>query len=252
MAVIVGQSTSVTIDIAPNGGIVSIDWSTSANIERLYTLGAGQGTCGPPEYATIRDAEIQVSFSVYGGKTNQVSTCASDAAGACADSPAKVIVSVVPGFCGNANVESLVDEEVFINSYSYSKDRTAHGTEQWAGSAYKLPTGAAPQGQYVRPLPNFVILGVAEGTIETEDETVSQSLQDLVGAHFADDSIITTTYRANVAAAQISIGEHMFIHNGTFKNVGSSQFWDPSGSSGVQASASVTLNLQPVYTGQVP
>lgn len=251
MAVIVGQSTVVSLSIA-SAGIVSIDWSSSANVERLYTLGAGQGTCGPPEYATVRDSEIQVSFSIYGGESSSVSTCASDAGSSCADSPAKVIVSVSPGVCGNANVDSLVDEEVFINSYSYSKDRTGHGTEQWSGSAYKLPQGALPAGQYVRPLPNFVILGVAEGTIEAEEDTPTTDLQDLVGAHLADDSIITTTYRANVAAAQISIGEHMFIHNGTFKNVGGSQFWDPSGSSGVVARANVTLNLQPVYTGEVP
>lgn len=251
MAVIVGQSTVVTLSIA-TAGIISIDWSSSANIERLYTLGTGQGTCGPPEYATVQDSEIQVSFSIYGGNSTTLSTCASDAAGACADSPTKVIVSVSPGVCGNAGVQPLVDEEVFINSYSYSKDRTGNGKEDWSGSAYKQPTGTLPAGQYVRPLPNFVILGVAEGTIETEEETVTTDVQDLVGAHFADDSIIKTTYRANVAAAQISIGEHMFIHNGTFKSVGGSQFWDPVGSSGVMAKASVSLNLQPVYTGEVP
>jgi hypothetical protein len=251
LAVIVGQSTVVQLSIA-SAGIISVDWSTSANVERLYTLGGGQGSCGPPEYATVRDSQVTVNFSIYGGESSQISTCASDAQGVCADSPATVIVSIAPGVCGDASVEGLVDQKVFINSYSYSKDRTTHGTEQWSGNAYKRPAGTLPQGQYVKALPNFVILGVAEGTIETENATVSSSIQDLVGAHYSNDSIITTTYKANVAAAQISLGEHVFTHNGTFKNIGGSQFWDPNGTSGVKASASVTLNLQPVYTGQVP
>jgi hypothetical protein len=251
VAVIIGQSTIVRLSIA-DAGIVSIDWSTNAGVERLYTLGAGAGTCGPPEYATVRDSQVTVNFSIYGGESSEISTCAADAQGACADSPATVIVNVAPGVCGNAAVEGLVDQKVFINSYSYSKDRVGHGTEQWAGNAYKRPAGTLPQGQYIKPLPNFVILGVAEGSIETEEATVSSDIQTLVGAKFSDDAIITTTYKANVAAAQISVGEHVFTHNGTFKRIGGSQFWDPTGSSGVKASANVTLNLQPVYTGQVP
>lgn len=251
MAVIVGKSTVVTLSVA-DAGIISVDWSTAANVERLYTLGGGQGSCGPPEYATVRDSQVTVNFSVYGGESTEISTCASDSGGVCADSPATVIVSVVPGVCGNSAVEGLVDQKVFISSYSYSKDRTGHGTEQWSGNAYKRPAGNLPTGQYVKALPNFVILGVAEGTIESEEAIVSNSIQDLVGAHYSDDAIITTTYKANVAAAEISLGEHVFIHSGTFKRIGGSQFWDPDGSSGVKASANVTLNLQPVYTGQVP
>lgn len=251
MAVIVGQSTVVRLSIA-DAGIISIDWSTNSNVERLYTLGGGQGRCGPPEYATVKDSQVTVNFSLYGGESTEISTCASDAGGVCADSPATVIVSVAPGACGNAQVDGLVDQKVFIGSYSYSKDRTAHGTEQWSGNAYRRPPGNLPAGQYVKALPNFVILGVAEGTIDTEEAVASSTIQDLVGAHFADDSIIDTSYKANVAAAAISLGEHVFTHKGTFKSIGGSQFWDPDGSSGVKASASVTLNLQPVYTGQVP
>ena len=250
MAIIIGQSTVVRLSIA-SAGVVSIDWSSAANIERLYTLGAGAGTCGPPEYATVRDSQTTVNFSIYGGESSTISTCASDAAGVCADSPATVIVSITPGVCSDVNIQGLVDQKVFINSYSYSKDRTGHGTEQWAGNAYILPGGNLVAHQYIKPLPNFVILGVAEGTIDCEEGTVTTNLQDLVGAHFADDSIITVTYKANVAAqGAISLGEHTFSHHGTFKNIGGSQFWDPIGSSGVKANASVTLTVQPVWTGR--
>lgn len=251
MAVVIGQSTIVSLSIA-SAGIVSVDWSTAANVERLYTLGAGAGTCGPPEYATVRDSQVSVNFSIYGGESSAISTCAADAAGVCADSPATVIVTITPGVCGDTIAEGLVDQKVFISSYSYSKDRTTHGTEQWSGNAYVMPAGTLPASQYVKPLPNFVILGVAEGTIECEEGTITSALQDLVGAHFADDSIITVTHKGSVAAQAISIGDYTFTHNGTFKNIGNSQFWDPVGSSGVKASCSVTLNLQPVYTGRVP
>src|SRR4030043_316301 len=98
MAVIVGQSTIVRLSIA-SAGIVSVDWSSAANIERLYTLGAGVGSCGPPEYATVRDSQITVNFSIYGGESSTISTCAADAAGDCADSPATVIVTITPGVC---------------------------------------------------------------------------------------------------------------------------------------------------------
>jgi hypothetical protein len=249
MAVIVGQSTIVRLSVA-DAGIVSVDWSSAANIDRLYTLGAGAGSCGPPEYATVRDSQITVNFSIYGGESSTISTCAADAAGVCADSPATVIVTITPGVCSDVNIQGLVDQKVFINSYSYSKDRTAHGVEQWAGTAYVLPEGTLGAHQYVKPLPNFVILGVAEGTIDCELDTITADLQDLVGAHFADDSIITTTYKANVAAQAISIGEHTFTHHGTFKNIGGSLFWDPVGSSGVKANASVSLTLQPIWTGR--
>ena len=248
MAVIVGQTTSVTLSIA-SAGIISINWARSSAIERLYTLGAGIGACGPPQYATIMDSQVTVSFSIYGGNSTQLDSCASKAAGVCANSPATVIATVVPGVCGNAQVEPLVDQKVFINNYSYSKERTGAGTEQWSGMAYKLPPQNLPAKQYVKAVPNFVILGVAEGTIECEISPITTTMQNLVGAQIAADAIVTVNFNASVQASPMSVGEQMFIHGATFSKIGGSQFWDPAGTSGIKCKASVSLTLQPIWTG---
>lgn len=245
MAVVIGSSTTVTLEFPGqivNTGIVSIDWSFSANIQRLYTLGMGASDCGPLEYANIRDSEVSVNFSIYGGETPSVDICPPEEG--CEDSPAKVIVTIVPGVCGNIPADGLNARAVYINSYSYSKDRTGFGTEQWAGSAYVQPD--APTGgttpEYTTPEPTAVVLGIAEGTIEGEDSDFS-TLQAVTGAQFRDTNAVVTVGRGSVQASQISIGEYTLTHNGTFQSVGNSQFW----ADGVLARANVTLNLSPVY-----
>jgi len=239
VSVIIGNSTLVTLDF-PNGqvteGITSIEWNFGTNVNRLYTLGMGAGSCGPREFGSVRSAEVSVSFSIYGGITPETSTCPP---AECANSPATVVVNIVPGTC-DADVDGL-SRAVFINSYSYSKDRVSFGTESWAGNAYVSPesvqTGTC--NEYIEPEPTYVILGLAEGTIEGE----GGDIQATVGARFRDDACVVETTRASVQASNISIGEYMIVQHGTFQSVGNSLFWDP----GVVAKANVSLTLQPVY-----
>lgn len=245
MAVIIGSSTAVTLEFPGqviNTGIVSIDWSFSANLQRLYTLGMGTGDCGPLEFANVRDSQVTVNFSIYGGETPSLEICPPDEG--CEDSPAKVIVTIAPGVCGSVAAEGLNARAVYINSYSYSKDRTAFGTEQWSGYAYVQPD-APPGGtvpEYVTPEPTAVILGIAEGSIEGEDSDFT-TLQAVTGATFRDTNAVVTVGKGSVQASQLSMGEYTLTHQGTFESVGNSQFW----ADGVLARANVTLNLQPVY-----
>jgi len=245
VAVVIGSSTAVTLEFPGqviNTGLVSIDWSFSANIQRLYTLGMGIGDCGPLEYANIRDSQVSVNFSIYGGETPSLDICPPSEG--CEDSPAKIIVTIVPGVCGSLAAEGLNARAVYINSYSYSKDRTSFGTEQWSGSAYVVPE-APPGGsvpEYVTPEPTANILGIAEGTIEAEDSDFT-TLQAITGATFRDTNAVVTVAKGSVQAGATSVGDYTLTHNGTFQSVGNSQFW----ADGVLARASVTLNLQPVY-----
>lgn len=240
IAVIIGQGTVVTTSIASQG-IISIDWSSGAGVERLYTLGQGMSSCGPVSYAVVLDSSVSVSFSLYGGISTSISTCANKT---CADSPAMVTVSVTPGTCGSA-ISGLTGQKVFISSYSYSKERGGHGTEQWQGNAYKLPASTGGSNVYVKPLPSYVILGLAEGTVEGDGTRAS--IETMTGAHMDTSSPIAQSERASVQASQISIGDHSIVYHGVFSSVGGSQFWDATGTSSVAAKASVNLSLQPIW-----
>jgi hypothetical protein len=245
--VIIGNSTRVSIAFnnatTVTDGIVSVEWNIGTQPNRLYTLGMGSAQCGVKEFATVRQAQVNVSFSIYGGVTPQLSTCAT---AVCANSPASAVVTVVPGICAaqGAPPVDTFNHQVFINSYSYSKDRVGMGTEQWQGSAY-VSSSVVKVGncnEYCEPEPTYVVLGIAEGTIEGETQDLT-ALQNVVGAQFRDDACIVTSARASVQASQTSIGEYMFTRHGTFKSIGGSTFWAP----GVVGKASITLNLQPIY-----
>jgi hypothetical protein len=238
VAVIIGNSTSVVLSIA-SAGIQSVDWSAGGNTQRLYTLGGGYSQCGANEFAIIRSAEIQVNFSIYGGNTTPVSTCPLEG---CANSPAVVTATIVPAICGGGSAQGLNSQPIFINSYSYSKERTKHGTESWAGTAYVTATALGPT-EYCEPVPSFVVLGIAEGTIEGDGE---DDLQELAGAYFRDSSPIQRLWKGQVQADQLGVGDFTFSDKGTFKQIGGSKFWDPN--KPLRAKASVTLSLQPVYT----
>lgn len=244
MAVVIGTATQVKLGFgrgaapADTPGIVSVDWSFGSNINRLYTLGGGsQQTCGPKEFAAIRGAQIQISVNIYGGVTPALTTCAAQV---CENSPAVIAVSIVPATCGTYVAEGVAGKLLYVSSYSYSKDRTQFGTETWQGSAYNTPP--VEQGVYTEPEPTYVVLGLAEGTIDGEAADYT-ALQSVVGAYFREGTVPVKTWKGQVQASAISVGEFSYIFNGTFKSIGGSTFWAP----GVKATASVNLATQPVY-----
>jgi len=244
VAVVIGSATRVQLGFGKGAsvgdvpGIVSVDWSFGSNINRLYTLGGGTQTCGPAEFASIRGANMQISINMYGGSSPEVSTCAGLV---CENSPAVITVSIVPATCGTYTAESVAGKAVYISSYSYSKDRTQFGTETWQGSAYHTPV--AETNVYTEPEPTYVVLGIADGNLDTEEDTDWSSLETIVGARFRDNTTPTRHYKGQVQASQLSLGEFTYTFNGTFKSIGNSTLWSP----GVKASASVNLTTQPVY-----
>jgi hypothetical protein len=243
--VIIGNSTSVSITFNNSStvtqGVISVEWNFGTQPNRLYTLGMGNSTCGVKEFATVRSAQVSVSFSIYGGITGTLSTCAPQI---CANSPASALVTIVPAVCGGTNVETF-SRQVFVNSYSYNKDRNTFGQEQYSCNAY---VGSSVQrtgvcDEYTEPEPDYVALGIAEGTLEGDSSQAE--LQSITGAQFRDDACIVTSTRGNVQASQMSIGELSTTYHGTFKNIGGSTGWAP----GKIAKANVTLSLQPIYLG---
>jgi hypothetical protein len=244
MSVIVGNSTLVQVGFGRgatpvvNNGVVSIDWSFGGNVNRLYTLGGGMGTCGPNEFAIVRSAQIQVNLSMYGGSVPEISCCAGSV---CENSPAVMVVTVVPAVCGVYTAEGISGKAVYLSSYGYNKDRTGFGTNTLQGSAYQTPATTV-NGVYTEPEPTYIVCGVSTGTIEGET-TDYASLEPIVGAQFRDNSLIETHYKGQVQASQTSLGEFSWIYDGTFKAIGNALFWAP----GVKASANVTINTQPVY-----
>lgn len=249
MAVIIGSSTAVTLEF-PNGtvtdyeGIISVDWSFGTNLQRLYTLGAGSSDCGPNEFGTIRSSDVTVNFSLYGGVSPQMEIC--PPSDQCVDSPAQVIVTIVPGICGSLSALGLTAQAVYINSYGYSKDRTGYGTETWAGTAYVAGTQDIPNKKFVEPEPTINVLGVSEGTIEAETDNYTL-LQEITGTEFRDITDVVETPRGSVAAAALGVGDYTLTHNGTFRRIGGSLFGIGDNGDGVLARANVTLTIQPLY-----
>jgi hypothetical protein len=245
MAVIIGSATIVNVQfvggMTVSEGFKSIEWSYSSNVQRLYALGGGSSDCGVNEYAQIRGADVSISFSIYGGITPEVSTCAP---AVCQNSPCSAIVNIIPASCG-VQIQPI-NEQVFFNSYSYSKDRNGPGVETWAGTAYiECDQSELGPNQHCECVPTYVILGLAEGTLEGEPDMSYTELENITGARFRTISSPISTTKGSVQEGNLSLGEYSKTWYGTFRSVGNSMGWG-CGSSG---RANVSLALQPVYFG---
>ena len=221
-----------------------MDWSFNVNPQRLYTLGGGSSACGPKVFGLQLSADVAVNFSIYGGVTPEISTCPPTQ---CANSPAAVAVNIAPGSCQGIQLQGL-SRTVFVSSYSYSKDKIGYGTETWGGNAYVTPTSLESWNcdqKCAAPEPTYVVLGAAEGTIESEYDI---DIQTVVGARFRADQCIVETTKGSVQASQTSVGEYTYVKHGTFQSIGNSIFCAP----GVMGKASVSLALTPVYIGKAP
>jgi hypothetical protein len=248
MAVIIGSATSVSVQFTGGVGTItdgfsSVDWSYSSNIQRLYTLGGGSSDCGVNEFAQVKGADVSISFSLYGGLSPAVSTCAPTV---CQNSPASAIVNIVPGICGGVSV-APINQLVFFTNYSYNKDKTGYGTETWQGTCYiECDPTELESRQYCECAPTYVVLGLAEGTIEGEPTANLADLETLTGARLRTVSQPMTSSRGSVQQGALSTGEYMKVWHGTFQSIGNSQGWN----CGIVGKASVNISTQPVFTGQ--
>lgn len=119
-----GAGTTVTSNII-TGGFVSVSFSISPNVERLFQLGS----------VDAFDVNIQtqesISLSNYGGASSTVSLSPSIT---CTDSDATMEVTITPAPCVGSTtpITRTGADALFITSYSYSKDFQGFGQESWS------------------------------------------------------------------------------------------------------------------------
>ena len=124
MPVIIGAGTTVTSDLI-SGGFVSVSFSLSPSVERLFQLGSFDAFD-----LNITEQE-SVSITNFGGASTPVALAPSTA---CVDSTAKMAVVITPAPCVGAAtpIDRTGADSLFITSFSYSKDFQGFGQESWS------------------------------------------------------------------------------------------------------------------------
>jgi hypothetical protein len=189
MGVIIGAGTTVTADLI-SGGFVSVSFSVSPNVERLFQLGSFDAFD-----VNITEQE-SISLTNYGGASTPISLAQSTS---CVDSTARIAVTITPAPCtGSATpIVRTGSDAMFINSFSYSKDFTSFGQESWSLQSKPIITGFTGSQVFIQ--------GFAEGNHLIGSEIVSDDGIVLTG------SVTATSYDAegrnlNVSAGSPGIG----------------------------------------------
>ena len=184
MVTIIGAGTTVTSDII-SGGFVSVSFSISPNVERLFQLGDFDAFD-----VNITEQE-SVNLTNYGGASTTVALAPSSA---CVDSTARMAVTITPAPCvgGVVPIERTGADSLFINSFSYSKDFQGYGQETW--SLQSKPILQDLTGSQV------FIQGFAEGNRLVGTDIVSDDGIVLTG------SVPATTFDAEGRNLQVSAG----------------------------------------------
>ena len=184
MPVIIGAGTTVTSDII-SGGFVSVSFSLSPSVERLFQLGSFDAFD-----VNITEQE-SVSLTNYGGASTPVALAPSTS---CSDSDAKMAVTITPAPCTGSTVaiDRTGADSLFITSFSYSKDFQGYGQESW--SLQSKPIIAGFTGSQV------FIQGFAEGNQLIGSDIVSDDGLELTG------SVTATTFDAEGRTLQVSAG----------------------------------------------
>jgi len=184
MTVIIGAGTTVTSDII-SGGFVSVSFSLSPNVERLFQLGSFDAFD-----INITEQE-SVSISNYGGASTPVALAPSTA---CVDSTAKMAVVITPAPCTGAAtaIDRTGADSLFITSFSYSKDFQGFGQESWSLQSKPIITGFTGSQVFIQ--------GFAEGNHLTGSDIVSDDGIVLTG------SVAATTEDATGRSLSVSAG----------------------------------------------
>lgn len=124
MVVIIGAGTTVTSNII-TGGFVSVSFSTSPSVERLFQLGSFDA------FDTQIQTQESVSLTNYGGASIPVTLTPNVD---CSDSTARMDVTITPAPCTGSTtpIVRTGTNALFITSYSYSKDFQGFGQESWS------------------------------------------------------------------------------------------------------------------------
>lgn len=184
MAVIIGAGTSVTSDII-SGGFVSVSFSLSPSVERLFQLGSFDAFD-----INITEQE-SVSLTNYGGASTPVTLAPSTS---CADSNAKMAVEITPAPCTGSTtpITRTGANSLFINSFSYSKDFQGYGQESWSLQSKPILTGFTGNQVFIQ--------GFSEGNKLVGSDIVSNDGLVLTG------SVAATSYDAEGRTLNVSAG----------------------------------------------
>lgn len=184
MPVIIGAGTSVTSDII-SGGFVSVSFSLSPSVERLFQLGSFDAFD-----VNITEQE-SVSLTNYGGASTPVTLAPSTA---CADSDAKMAVTITPAPClgSTTPIDRTGSESLFITSFSYSKDFVGYGQESWSLQSKPILTGFTGSQVFIQ--------GFSEGNQLIGSDIVSDDGLVLTG------SVVATSFDGEGRSLSVSAG----------------------------------------------
>lgn len=124
IVVIIGAGTTVTSDKI-SGGFVSVSFSVSPQVERLFQLGSFDA------FDINLTEQESVSISNFGGASTPLVLAPSTD---CTDSDARMDVTITPASCTGLNtpIVRTGTNALFITSFSYSKDFQGFGQESWS------------------------------------------------------------------------------------------------------------------------
>lgn len=184
MVTIVGAGTTVTTNLI-SGGLVSVNFSLSPSVERLFQLGS----------ADAFDVNIQtqesISLTNYGGASTPVALAPNFT---CDDSTAKMDVTIIPAPCTGSSspIIRTGTDALFITSYSYSKDFQGFGQESWSLQSKPIFVGYTGSIAFLQ--------GFSEGNRLEGSDIVSNDGIVLTG------SVIATSFDAQGRNISVSAG----------------------------------------------
>lgn len=184
MVVIIGAATTVTSSII-SGGFVSVNFSLSPSVERLFQLGNFD-----PFDVQIQTQET-ISLTNYGGASTPVALSPSTN---CTDSSARMDVTITPAPCTGSTtpITRTGSDALFITSYSYSKDFQTFGQESWSLQGKPLLQGFTGNTSFIQ--------GFSEGNRLEGADIVSNDGIVLTG------SVVPTTFDAQGRSLSVSAG----------------------------------------------
>lgn len=190
MVVIIGAGTTVTSNII-TGGFVSVSFSLSPSVERLFQLGSFDA------FDVNVQTQESISLSNYGGGSTAVTLTPSTS---CADSSATMDVVITPAPCTGSTtpITRTGADALFINSFSYSKDFQSFGQESWSLQGKPILEGFTGSTSFIQ--------GFSEGNRITGSDIVSNDGIVLTGSK-AGDTIDATGRNLQVSAGSPSIGQ---------------------------------------------
>lgn len=235
MAVIIGAGSTVVSTQFPNGGIVSVQFGFTPQVERLYEL----GSFDPYDTSVTRTRTLSVN--VYGSKpdgTGGSTPLIVTPSITCVDADT-TFITVNPASC----VDALIpfNDNYFLNSYSYSKDNLGYGQESWSFTSKPVITGYT--GDIV------MLRGIAEGTVATGAGVMLPEYQGITVNELASNDVLGNQIEGesgSVAGGTPGLGNYDIQRHVIVTAVGGSRGRHVL-IDGQTGAASISIQLTPVY-----